>query len=72
MTGWKKEKMDLQIKFISSASPITERKETFTLPLCNGQEGFRHMKSMIPELTLPLPWRALNQFSVWKRREMFS
>lgn len=55
MTGWKKEKMDLQIKFISCASPITERKETFTLPLCNGQEGYIHMKSMIPELPLYLP-----------------
>lgn len=55
MTGWKKEKMDLEIKLISSAFPITERKETFALPPCNGQEGYIRMKSMISELPLPLP-----------------
>lgn len=54
MTSQKKEKMDLQIKFISCASPVTERKETFALPLCSGQEGYIHMKSMIPELPLYL------------------
>lgn len=48
MTGWKKEKMDLQIKFINSASSITERKETFALALCNGQESYVYMKSVIP------------------------
>lgn len=53
MTGWKKENMDFEIKLISSASPITEGKETFALPLCNGQEGYIHMKSMISELPLP-------------------
>lgn len=72
MTGWKKEKMDLEIKLISSAFPITERKETFALPPCNGQEGYTRMKSMILELPLPLPWRDLNQVFVWKRRERFS
>lgn len=71
MTDWKKEKMNLEIKLISSASPITEWKETFALPLCNGQEGHIHMKFMIPELPLPLPWRDLNQVFVWKRRGRF-
>ena len=72
MTGGKKERMTLEIKLISSASPIIVGKEIFASPLFNGKEGYVHMKAMISDLPLPLPWRDLNQVFVWKRRERFS
>lgn len=72
MTGGKEERINLEIKLISSPAPIIVRKETFASPLFNGKEGNIHMKSMTSELPLPLPWRDLNQVFVWKRRERFS
>lgn len=57
MTGGKEERINLEIKLISSPAPIIVRKETFASPLFNGKEGYVHMKSMTSELPLPLPWR---------------
>lgn len=72
MTGWKKERMNLEIKLISNAFPTIVGQETFASPLFNGKEGYVRMKSTISDLPLPLPWRDLNQVFVWKRRERFS